>query len=172
MTAISTILSIAMLPLNVFIYSRITYGDDIISTLDWEGLGISLAVVISAITLGIFSSLKFDNKGFRSFANKLGNISGLGLIIFSFLAPEGGRVKIGGRDLLFYFATPAPILLGLLVSVIISTIFKLKKPERVYVSILQNEFVEIKKIRCSFIYFLCFVALFQLSAAIKTLVLL
>lgn len=133
MTAISTILSIAMLPLNVFLYSRLTYGDDILSTLDWEGLGISLVVVITAITTGLFSSYYFDKKytSFRGIANKIGNISGLGLIIFSFLAPEGGRVNIGGRPLIFYLATPAPIVLGLLLSVIISTLFKLQRPERV-----------------------------------------
>ncbi len=133
MTAISTILSIAMLPLNVFIYSHLSYGGDILSTLDWEGLAISLAVVITAITSGLFSSYYFDKEyaAFRGIANKIGNLSGLGLILFSFLAPEGGRVNIGGRPLIFYLATPAPIVLGLLLSVIISTLFKLRKQERV-----------------------------------------
>lgn len=135
MTAISTILSIAMLPLNVFVYSRITYGGNIVNSLDWNGLGISLAVVVTAISTGLFSSYKYDNPKFRLLANKIGNVSGLGLIMFSYFAPEGGRVNIGGRPAIFYFATPAPIVLGLIASVLISTIFRLKKPERVTVSI-------------------------------------
>jgi sodium/bile acid cotransporter 2 len=131
MTAISTLLSIGMLPLNVYIYSRITYGDDILNTLDWYGLVISLVVVISAITLGLLSSWKFDNEHFQNIANKIGNASGLGLIIFSFLAPEGGSVNIGGRPLIFYLATPAPIVLGLIAAVIFSSLSRLQKPERV-----------------------------------------
>ena len=131
MTAISTILSIGMLPLNVFIYMKASYGDEILNTLDWNSLGISLIVVITAISIGLFCSYKFDNPRFRNIANKLGNVSGLGLIIFSFLAPEGGRVEITGRPPLFYIATPTPILLGLISSVIISSLATLRKPERV-----------------------------------------
>lgn len=119
-----------MLPLNVFIYMKASYGDDILNTLDWNSLGISLAVVISAISIGLLCSYKFNNAKFHNIANKLGNVSGLGLIIFSFLAPEGGRVELTGRPLLFYIATPAPIVLGLITSVIISSIASLKKPER------------------------------------------
>lgn len=131
MTAISTILSVGMLPLNVFLYMKASYGDDILSTLDWNSLGISLAVVITAITLGLIFTYKFDSSTFRDVANKVGNLSGLGLIIFSFLAPEGGRVEIGGRPLLFYFATPLPIVLGLISAVLISTLASMRKPERV-----------------------------------------
>lgn len=131
MTAISTILSIAMLPFNVFVYAQLTYGGDILSTLDWPGLAIALAVVITAITTGLYSSYKFNSENFSMIANRIGNLSGLGLIIFSFLVPEGGRVEIGGRPLLFYLATPAPIVLGLLFSVIISSLCRLKRPERV-----------------------------------------
>jgi predicted Na+-dependent transporter len=134
MTAISTILSIAMLPLNVLIYSRIQYGANILNTLDWPSLGISLVVVISAILLGLFCSHKFDNEKFRVRANKLGNLAGVGLLVFSYLAPEE-RVNIFGRSLIFYLATPMPIVLGLIASVVIASLFKLEKPERVTVSI-------------------------------------
>lgn len=135
MTAISTILSIGMLPLNVFIYTTASYGEDILNTLDWNSLGISLIVIITAISLGLLSTYKFNTPAFRNIANKLGNVSGLGLIIFSFLAPEGGRVEIGGRPLLFYIATPLPIFLGLIASVFISTTASMKKPERLSVSV-------------------------------------
>jgi predicted Na+-dependent transporter len=132
MTAISTIASVGMLPLNVFIYSRAAYSDDVLDSLDWNGLGISLAVVISAITLGLLGSYKFGAQSmfFRKLVNKIGNIAGLGLIIFSYLSPEGGQVNISGRPWIFYLATPAPIVLGLISSLIISTLARMKKPER------------------------------------------
>jgi hypothetical protein len=139
MTAISTILSTAMLPLNVFIYSRLTYSSDVLDSLDWESLGISLLVVIIGISGGIFISYKFSesergNK-IRDYMNKLGNVSGLGLILFTSLAPEGGTISIVGREPIFYYGTIMPIVLGLLFSIIISTVTGLKKPERVTVSV-------------------------------------
>ena len=131
MTAISTILSMGMLPLNVYVYSRLSYGGDILDTLDWESLGISLLVVITAITVGLFGSYKFNSSGFQNITNIIGNASGLGLIIFSYFFSEGGRVEIGGRPIIFYVATTLPIVLGLLFSVIISSQMRMKKPERV-----------------------------------------
>mmetsp|Transcript_9819 Transcript_9819/g.12434 ORF Transcript_9819/g.12434 Transcript_9819/m.12434 type:complete len:367 (-) Transcript_9819:97-1197(-) len=135
MTAISTILSIGMLPLNIFIYSKAAYGSEILDTIDWLGLGITLIVVISAIALGLYSSYKLGTPRFRDIANKAGNLAGFGLILFSFLVPDGGRVTISGRPLIFYIATPLPIVLGLIFSIAITTLAKLKKPERVSVTV-------------------------------------
>ena len=56
MTAISTLLSIIMLPLNLLLYSRFSYDDDVIAVLDWMSLFVALVVVIGAITLGLFCS--------------------------------------------------------------------------------------------------------------------
>jgi len=47
MTAISTILALGMLPLNIFIYSKAaSFSSDGVNGLDWQGLGISLVVVV------------------------------------------------------------------------------------------------------------------------------
>jgi predicted Na+-dependent transporter len=133
MTAISTILSLGMLPLNVFFYSQFAIDSDILNSLDWRALGISLGVVVAAISIGLFLSYHYNNKRFHDIANKIGNLSGLGLIIFSTVASEG--FSISGRPVLFYVGTSLPIVLGLLISVILSTIMKLEKPERVTISI-------------------------------------
>lgn len=139
MTAMSTILSTAMLPLNVYIYANLSYSSDALSALDWEALAISLAVVVFAISSGIYVSHRFsegeNGNKVRDWANKFGNISGLGLILFTSLAPEGGGISLAGREPIFYYGTILPIALGLLSSVIISTCARLKKPERVTVSI-------------------------------------
>ena len=139
MTAISTILSIAFLPLNVLLYSSLTYPQDVLSTLNWKSLGISLAVVVCAIVGGLFISFKSGNydkgKTIRSVANKIGNVAGLGLILFTSLAPEGGRITLNGREPIFYYGTIMPIIVGLICSVIISSVMRLKKPERVTVAV-------------------------------------
>ena len=138
MTAISTILSIGMLPLNVFIYSKLAYSNDVLDTLDWTSLGISLIVVVTAITLGIAVSYKYGNgpsgEKIHNISNTLGNVSGLGLILFTGLFSEGGRISLSGKEPIFYYGTIMPIVLGLLCSVVITTLSNLKKPERVTVS--------------------------------------
>jgi len=133
MTAASTILSMGFLPLNVYIYSKLSYESDVLSSLDWVGLGISLAVVLFSISIGLILSWKIDAPKFRQIANILGNIAGVGIIIYSMVASE--NVPITGRPWHFYFATPLPIVFGLISSVTISTLANLKKPERVTVAV-------------------------------------
>lgn len=139
MTAISTILSLGFLPLNVYIYSSILYSPEVLKSFDWYSLGISLVVVICAVTFGLyvsFRSINMDNgTKIRSIANKVGNVAGLGLILFTSLAPEGGRIDLSGRSLKFYFGTILPIIFGLVASIIISTLARLKTPERITVAV-------------------------------------
>ena len=52
MTAISTIVSIVTLPLNLLLYLNLTCNDDVVSKLDWVSLFRSLVVVVGAISLG------------------------------------------------------------------------------------------------------------------------
>lgn len=54
MTAISTILSIAILPLNLLLYTRYSYDDDVISKLDWYVIFILLASVYLSFIVNSF----------------------------------------------------------------------------------------------------------------------
>ena len=136
MTAISTLMSIFTLPINLLIYARLTYNDDVIAALDWKGLFISLSIVILAITLGLFASYRFNSHNFNLHANRLGNAAGIALIFFSaFLSNSDADTQIWDRDWRFFLGVAAPCLLGLLVANIIATSFALLKPERVTVSI-------------------------------------
>jgi len=137
MTAISTLLSIIMLPANLLLYSRFSYEDDIIAVLNWMSLFVSLVVVIGAITLGLFCSAKIHSHRFNVFANKLGNFAGIALVVFSATMSNtgGGDTKIWNRDWQFYVGVAFPCVAGLLISNVITTIFRLKRPERVTVSI-------------------------------------
>eukprot|EP00957_Ditylum_brightwellii_P086874 6612117-Ditylum_brightwellii.AAC.1 len=70
MTAISTLLSIVALPVNLLLYANHSYDDDVIASLDWVALFSALVIVISAISLGLFTSAKFDSPGFNKLSNK------------------------------------------------------------------------------------------------------
>ena len=76
MTAISTLLSIFMLPANLLLYSRFSYDDDVIEALDWMSLFTALVVVIGAITLGLFFSAKLHSNKFNVVANKVSDCKG------------------------------------------------------------------------------------------------
>jgi predicted Na+-dependent transporter len=136
MTAISTLFSIITLPVNLLIYARLAYDDDVISSIDWQGLFLSLTVVISAIGLGLLASYHCNSHNFNLHANRLGNFSGIALVIFSaFLSNSDADMQIWDRDWKFFVGVAAPCILGLVFSNLIATCIELKKPERVTVSI-------------------------------------
>ena len=71
MTAISTVLSIFALPLNLLLYAHIVYDADVIQDLDWRSLFIALAIVISAIGLGLYCSYRSHSFKFNMMANQV-----------------------------------------------------------------------------------------------------
>jgi predicted Na+-dependent transporter len=71
MTAISTLLSTFMLPINLLIYARASYQADVVRTLDWVAIFISLAIVLSGIGLGLYASEKFNSHNFNLHANRV-----------------------------------------------------------------------------------------------------
>ena len=75
MTAISTILAIIMLPLNLAIYTPLIFkGEDdvkVTEMLDFGTLVTSICVVFGAIGAGIMASVKIDNHNFHIFANRV-----------------------------------------------------------------------------------------------------
>lgn len=137
MTAFSTILSILMLPLNLLVYTRYSYDKDVIHSLDWTALFLSLAIVISAITTGLFLSYRKQSFEFSRRANQIGNLAGMCLILFSATVSNSGGAdsKIWSRNWTFYLGVSLPCILGLLFANIIATICKLERPERVTVAI-------------------------------------
>ena len=127
-----------MLPVNLLIYTSVSYEKDVVDNLDWGALMLSLCIVISAILLGIFSSHKLNSKSFRRWANIFGNLAGIGLVIFSGTIANNGEAsdsKIWSRSWQFYVGVAAPCVLGLMLTTIIATCAKLKQPERVTVAI-------------------------------------
>ena len=71
MTTISTFLSIIMLPINLTIYAKNAFEADVVDSLDWEALFMSLTIVILAIFGGLLCSAKINSPQFNIFANKV-----------------------------------------------------------------------------------------------------
>lgn len=126
-----------MLPANLMLYTRYSYDDDIVEILDWTSLFTSLIVVIGAIGLGLFCSAKIHSHRFNVFCNKMGNIAGIALVVFSATMSNtgGGDARIWNRDLKFYLGVAAPCVGGLIISNVVTTAMQLKRPERVTTSI-------------------------------------
>lgn len=137
MTAISTILSVVMLPANLLLYTKFSYHADVLSNLDWTALFTALVIVMTAISLGLVSSAKVHSHRFNKAANQLGNASGFALIIFSATMTNTGDAdtKIWSRDWSFYVGTSLPCLVGLLLAAGVSTALHLEPSERVTVAI-------------------------------------
>mmetsp|Transcript_9351 Transcript_9351/g.13921 ORF Transcript_9351/g.13921 Transcript_9351/m.13921 type:complete len:382 (-) Transcript_9351:154-1299(-) len=137
MTAISTMLSCVALPANLLLYSRFSYDDDVVSLLDWPSLFTALIVVIGAIALGLICSAKIHSHRFNVLSNKLGNIAGISLVLFSALVSNSGGedFRMWNRDWKFYVGVALPCFAGLIISNVMTSILSLKRPERVTVSI-------------------------------------
>jgi predicted Na+-dependent transporter len=74
MTAISTLLSVVMLPVNLIIYASTSYSSAVVKSLDWAALFHSLVTVIGAIAVGLICSATVSSRKFNLFANKVSYI--------------------------------------------------------------------------------------------------
>lgn len=136
MTAISTLLAPIMMPLNVWLYASISYNDDVVQTMDWGALIGALLIVMLAIGAGLWASAVVQTAEFHLLMNRIGNASGICLIIFSFIMSNlDTDDKLWNHDWSFYAGVATPCLLGLLISNVISTHLGLVHPERVTVSV-------------------------------------
>jgi len=142
MTAISTIFSIAFLPANLIFYTWLAYGldqdENILKSINFFKIFVSISTVIAAIVSGLYTSYRTNSKVLRKWANRLGSISGILLIMFSavFGSTQDQETRPWSQPWAFYVATVTPCLIGLLLSnIIASRVVRLKKPEVVTLSV-------------------------------------
>jgi len=131
MTAISTLLSVFALPANLLLYSNAAYNADVTSDLDWMSLFVALAIVISAIALGLYCSYSCHSYRFNILANKVGNAAGFLLILFSATVTNSDAdSRIWSRHWTFYVAALAPCFFGLLIASALASVVNLRRAER------------------------------------------
>lgn len=147
MTSVSSVLSVGLLPANLFIYSWLAYtvvdsGDgedlDVIASLDFTGIFITLAVVLVGIVSGLYVGYKVDSTVFKERANKVASICGLLLILVSvFFGSGAGDADTTFWNLpwSFYLGTALPCIVGMTLANVISRSFRLSPPETVAISI-------------------------------------
>ncbi|KAG7336953.1 bile acid:sodium symporter [Nitzschia inconspicua] len=136
MTGISTLLSVVMLPLNLVIYTTGSYSNEVVKALDWSALFVSLVVVIGGIAAGVISSAWYNSTRFNLLANKLGNIAGISLVIFSVVVSSSdSEANLWSQNWKFYVGVAAPALIGVSIATYLATKFALDKPERVAVAV-------------------------------------
>mmetsp|Transcript_8199 Transcript_8199/g.22745 ORF Transcript_8199/g.22745 Transcript_8199/m.22745 type:complete len:627 (+) Transcript_8199:293-2173(+) len=142
MTTVSSLLSIAMLPANLFLYTFLAYGateeESVVQALDFGTIFLALGIVLSAILSGLIVGYKYDNVHFHQLANRLGTFSGILLVLFSlFLSSgaDGAENNFWNQDWAFYIGVAFPCLVGISLANIISRSLRLAPPETVAISI-------------------------------------
>jgi len=147
-TTFSTVISVAMLPLNLLIYLSASYGTSPLSDLRWDLLVLSLCVQAVAVFSGTLVSCMLSKRAaagqaqairadwVRMNLNKLGNLAGLCLIIFSIVFSSADE-PIWDKEAKFYAATATPCVVALFLSMAITRLpcLRLAPPERVAVTI-------------------------------------
>lgn len=140
MTAISTLVSTVMMPLNLFIYTRYAGSydedEDVVSRLDWKSLMRALGIVILAIFSGLYASSVYRSAQFHLRMNHIGNAAGICLVIFSgIMSNAHSDARIYNRDLQFYVGVAAPCFFGIMIANALALYHGLQKPECVTIGI-------------------------------------
>jgi predicted Na+-dependent transporter len=150
MTSVSSLLSIGLLPANLFLYGYLAYGlilvedgedkaVNIVSSLDYGAIFITLGVVMGAILGGLFVGYHYDSNQFHKRANYFGSICGITLILFSAFLGSGGAsgtdTNFWSLPWSFYVGTAFPCIIGMALANLISRSFRLSYPEVVAISI-------------------------------------
>jgi len=130
MTTCSSVMSTFMMPLNLFLYVRLTYGASL--PIQWWKLILSLAVALSAIVAGMMLSYCLPRR--RSKFNALGNLAGVALIVFGMLTSSRDE-PLWNKDLRFYVSVSLPCAVGLLVALALAGPCRLEPPQRVAVAV-------------------------------------
>jgi sodium/bile acid cotransporter 2 len=132
MTTVSTMFSIAMLPLNIFIYVQALYGLSV--PLNWGGIMTSVAVVIAGVAIGLALGTKFPQH--KKWFNRLGTAGGLANIAVGIATGSGSGDQIWMFPYWWYIGIAWPCIIGLFLAFIIARyILRCSGPESVAICI-------------------------------------
>ncbi|GBG32022.1 Sodium/bile acid cotransporter [Hondaea fermentalgiana] len=141
MTSVSTIVSVFMLPFNVFVYVQTAYGallgeggrDDIVQLLPYNVIGYTLANVIAAVLLGLAFGFRWPH--LQRSVNLFGTLCGLGSIVLGLTASLTSCETPLEQNAIVYLAIAIPPLLALLVALFGASVARLPKAQRVSIAV-------------------------------------
>jgi len=151
MTTVSSMLSIGMLPLNLYMYIKGAYQNGNSIRVTWAGLFVSIGVVLCGVGCGLIVSVRF--KKAKSIMYKIGNVCGVLLVILGFVFSSNSSAPIWGRGYTFYIGLIIPCVAGLLLALGFARLAKLGWPQSLAVSIevcYQNTAIALAVILSSF----------------------
>lgn len=144
MTAVSTLLSGAMMPLNLMLYISLMNSHTEMEV-PWADIAQSLAVVLAAIATGILASTRCPAA--KAWMGRVGNVSGV-LMIGTSLVASSVKMRRGdgagsdvtplwGHEASFYLMVLSPFAFSVLASLLVSSLscLHLERPERLAVVI-------------------------------------
>lgn len=134
MTTVSTLFSVALLPVNLLIYVQLLYGQSV--PLDWKGIMTSVAVVIGAVLVGLVLGTKYPQR--KSSFNRLGTLGGLANIAVGVSTVGNNRSSSSmafNLEWWWYAGIAAPCLFGLVIAFAIARGLRCTLPESVAICI-------------------------------------
>jgi predicted Na+-dependent transporter len=85
MTSLSSLMSIFMLPANIWLYTTLVYDADVVNNISLKSLFGALAVVISAVILGLLFSYHFKSREFHERINAVSMLRAILMVVWSSL---------------------------------------------------------------------------------------
>jgi len=141
-TTASTIMSTALLPLNLLIYLSLAYDSSVLDNMRLDLLYLSVGVVTAAVLCGLAGSLLLSRREpafvdvARRRLNIAGNVAGLLLILLSVVFSSRGE-PVWNKAPSFYVTVAAPAVAALALSTGLTSLpyLDLSRPERVAVAV-------------------------------------
>lgn len=144
MTTTSTFMALFMLPLNVFIYlflyQSLFYNqhdedaNNIVSQIPYKDLFITLFTVICGVVSGLVFGY-FVSNAWKRRANIVGNVAGVLLQFLALFASSTSCSPPWDQNIYVFIATFMPLFFGMLFTFLITSKFKLPKPQRMAIVI-------------------------------------
>lgn len=138
MTGASVLIGVVMLPINVYMYSDLLYGQDIFSYGKFLSILTCLAIIFVALILGLSVSYWFSSEKVRDRFYCAGNTVGLLLFTLSMgVSDVTSKKPVWSKPVWLHAAIATPIVCAIALTILVTAIpqLKLQKAERVAVVI-------------------------------------
>lgn len=138
MTGMSTFIGIGMLPLNICIYAKLLYGQEVLTVCQWYGIVRSLLTVIVGLSVGYMLSKCLNSRKWRDRFAVIGVTAGLSMFVLMLFVSSNQRKQVAPvwkKPLWLYFVVLAPVVMATLGTVLVSRFgpLQLSPPQRVAV---------------------------------------